>query len=273
MAAIPICRKMTRRSTSMHWTGHTGCVIVAPHLAGMKKKDLGLPQEKEATDRQRRDGMFWRDPDEPYNGGGSFKVACRDERGVMVTIIADNYYGYCKKEVKTQISFAANLYGLCEEEHAGGAIAFATYVLGQDFRAGNAVSLKKARFGDATRLLGQMVEIKPEGYAVDRRYPNILYVPENSEFSVREGSIKWTAGGAAQRLTLERRCDLRASERLSPAHGKAIGRLGVEARWRASPRHAVPQALHRFRRRQIGNLEVHRQRHPRRTRFRRRFPP
>ncbi len=135
----------------MHWTGHTGCVIVAPHLAGIKKKDLGLPHEKDATERQRRDGMFWRDPDEPYNGGGSFKVACRDERGVMVTIIADNYYGYCKKEVKTQISFAANLYGLCEEEHAGGAIAFATYVLGQDFRAANAVSLKKARFSDAMR--------------------------------------------------------------------------------------------------------------------------
>ena len=95
----------------MHWTGHTGCVIVAPHLAGIKKKDVGLPHEKDATERQRRDGMCWRDPDEPYNGGGAFKVACRDARGVMVTIIADNYYGYCKKEVKTQISFAANLYG------------------------------------------------------------------------------------------------------------------------------------------------------------------
>ena len=35
----------------------------------------------------------------------------RDERGVVVTVIADNYYGYCKKEVKTQISFASNLYG------------------------------------------------------------------------------------------------------------------------------------------------------------------
>ena len=111
---------MTRRSTSCTGPGHTGCVIVAPHLAGIKKKDLGLPHERDATERQRRDGMFWRDPDEPYNGGGAFKVACRDERGVMVTIIADNYYGYCKKEVKTQISFAANLYGLCEEEHAGG---------------------------------------------------------------------------------------------------------------------------------------------------------
>src|SRR6202049_4414154 len=146
--------------------------------------------------------MFGPDPDEPYNGGGSFKVSCRDEHGVMITIIADNYYGYCKKEVKTQISFAANLYGLCEEEHAGGAIAFATYVLGQDFRAADAVSLKKAGLRDALRLLGPLAEPRPEGYAVDRRYPDILYVPENSEFSVRKGSVRWNSEGADRQLTL-----------------------------------------------------------------------
>ena len=72
----------------------------------------------------------------------------------MVTIIADNYYGYCKKEVKTQISFAANLFGMCEEEHAGGAIAFATYVLGQEFYAGRTVSLRKAILEEAMRMLG-----------------------------------------------------------------------------------------------------------------------
>jgi len=33
-----------------HWTGHTGCVIVAPHIVGMKKVALGLPREAEATD-------------------------------------------------------------------------------------------------------------------------------------------------------------------------------------------------------------------------------
>ncbi len=48
-------------------------------------------------------------------------------------MIADNYFGYCKKEVKTQISYSANLYGLAEEEHAGGAIAFASYDLGVRF--------------------------------------------------------------------------------------------------------------------------------------------
>ena len=179
----------------MHWTGHTGCVIVAPHLAGIKKKDIGLPHEQDATDRQRRDGMCWTDPAELYNGGGAFKVACRDASGVMVTIIADNYYGYSKKEVKTQISFAANLYGMCEEEHAGGAIAFATYVLGQEFSAANAVSLKKAGFGKAMDLLEPFVERKSEGYAIDRQYPDIFYVPEQSEFSVRKGTVSWKNEG------------------------------------------------------------------------------
>jgi len=47
--------------------------------------------------------------------------------GVIVTIIADNYFGYCKKEVKSQISYSANLSGLYEEEHSGGTVAFPRY--------------------------------------------------------------------------------------------------------------------------------------------------
>ena len=74
---------------------------------------LGLPHYDQATERQRRDGMCWRESDELYNEGSALQsLRCRDHRGVMVTIIADNYYGYCKKEVKTQISYAANLFGL-----------------------------------------------------------------------------------------------------------------------------------------------------------------
>jgi phosphoenolpyruvate carboxykinase (diphosphate) len=186
----------------MHWTGHSGCVILAPHLAGMKKKDAGLPHLGQATERQRRDGMCWRDEAELYNDGGAFKIACRDEQGVMVTIIADNYFGYCKKEVKTQISFAANLYGLCEEEHAGGAIAYPAYVLGQDFSAERPSSIKKKTFEDAVRLLGHRVDVRAEGYAADRAYPGIYYVPENAEFNVRGGFVRWRRDGAAQQLTL-----------------------------------------------------------------------
>jgi hypothetical protein len=187
---------------ALHWTGHTGCVVLAPHLVGMNKRELGLPHVSQATDRQIRDGMCWTTEDERYNNAHPFKVTCRDQRGVMVTIIADNYYGYCKKEVKTQISFAANLFGLCEEEHAGGALAFATYVIGQEFYANRAVSLKAVPFVEAMRTLDGMVEGQPEGYAVDRRFASIYYVPEDAEFRVAQGNISWPQKGGVITIPL-----------------------------------------------------------------------
>lgn len=186
----------------LHWTGHSGCVILAPHLAGLRKKDLLLPHYDQATSRQRRDGMCWRDENELYNDGQAFKLTARDQRGVIVTLIADNYFGYCKKEVKTQISFSANLYGLAEEEHAGGAIAFASYILGLEFFAGRTVLLKEASFHDSMRLLGGAVEVRPEGYAVDRNFPNVYYVPYGAEFSVRAGYVRWPADGGWHSIPL-----------------------------------------------------------------------
>ena len=187
----------------LHWTGHTGCVILAPHIVGMRKKALGLPRYEAATDRQRREGMCWRDENEIYNDGNAFKIVCRDHHGVMVTVIADNYYGYCKKDVKTQISFAANLFGLCEEEHAGGAIAFPAYVLGQEFYAGRTVLTKAVKFTEAMGWLGERIDIQPQGYARDRRYATVFYVPENAEFSVREGVVRWQrANNEWHQLTL-----------------------------------------------------------------------
>jgi hypothetical protein len=186
-----------------HWTGHSGCVILAPHLVGVTKKEVGLPHYDAASERQRRDGMCWKKEDEIYNGGTAFKLAARDHRGIMVTILADNYYGYCKKEVKTQISYATNLFGMCEEEHAGGALAFPAYVLGQQFYAGRTVLTKQVTFEQAMTWLGNRVEIQPERYAVDRAYPNVYYVPGNAEFRVLEGNIKWQLpNGGTHSLTL-----------------------------------------------------------------------
>ena len=185
-----------------HWSGHTGCVILAPHLQGLGKKALGLPHYDAATELQRRDGMCWRHENEIYNDGSAFKLTCRDKRGLIVTIIADNYYGYCKKEVKTQISYATNLFGLCEEEHAGGAIAFPAYVLGREFYAGRTVLTKPVVFEAAMNLLGDRVELKHERYAVDRKYPDVFYVPENADFLVREGCVRWPFNGTTHSLVL-----------------------------------------------------------------------
>jgi len=185
-----------------HWTGHTGCVILAPHLVGLRKKDVGLPPIAQATARQKRDGMCWAEENELYNGGLAFKITCRDARGVMVTIIADNYYGYCKKEVKTQISYAANLFGLAEEEHSGGALAYSTYILGQDFYADHNFTLHPTTFEKAMATLGAAVDVQPGRYAIDKTYPTLFYVPENAQFHVPQGTVSWTHEGSTHALPL-----------------------------------------------------------------------
>ncbi len=173
------------------WTGHTGCVVLAPHLTGVPKRAIGLPAWADATERQRRDGMCWREPDEPYNGGSPFKLTARDASGVIVTLISDNYFGYCKKEVKTQISFAANLLGGAEEEHAGGAIVFPSYDLGEDFQLAANLPGVDHTFDGAMALQGNMVEAQPGGWARDGAYPNIHYVPESARFDLRTQLIAW----------------------------------------------------------------------------------
>ena len=90
---------------------------------------------------------------------------------MVVTLIADNYFGYCKKEVKTQISYSANLYGFAEEEHAGGALVFPSYNEGQeytDLTAGDEYTLQAVMGRDADRFVPQ-----PEGHALDRLHPHL----------------------------------------------------------------------------------------------------
>ncbi len=95
---------------------------------------------------------------------------------MIVTLIADNYFGYCKKEVKTQISYAANLFGNAEEEHAGGALAFASYNLGQEFDA-DAVPATTTPSPTCCERDPERFELQPEGYAVDREHPHIVLRP------------------------------------------------------------------------------------------------
>jgi hypothetical protein len=185
-----------------HWTGHTGCVILAPHLVNATKPEVGLPRFEAATERQQRDRMCWRDPAERYNDGQPFKLTARDASGVILTIIADNYFGYCKKEVKTQISFAANLYGLAEEEHSGGALVYPSYDLADEFSGDLHVRNRGHNFEEMTRLYGDLMEAKPEGYAVDRRFHDILYISEKVRFDLNRQTVSWPHHGQTQKLKL-----------------------------------------------------------------------
>jgi len=184
------------------WTGHTGWVILATHLIHLKKKDLGLPHYNDATERQHRDGMCWNSEDEKYNDGKAFKITARDERGVVITIIADNYFGYCKKEVKTQISYSANLFGLAEEEHAGGALAFPSYDLGERFSLEDFSPKDSLSFSEIIRLFGDIMHLQPEGYGIDKKYPNLFYVPENSQFNLFEQTVSWLLNDETKTIKL-----------------------------------------------------------------------
>jgi hypothetical protein len=180
-----------------HWTGHTGCVILAPHLTQLTKKALGLPPVADATERQKRDGMCWKAEDEKYNNGVPFKLTCRTSDGVIVTLIADNYYGYCKKEVKTQISFAANLFGNVEEEHAGGAIAFASYNLGDEYVPDSRAGADGRTWAHVVKDYADLMDLKPEGYGVDKQHPNLVYIPETARASLKRLEVFWPAAGGA----------------------------------------------------------------------------
>ena len=172
------------------WTGHTGCVILAPHLTTLTKKELGLPSWEEATERQRRDGQCWKDEAELYNDGKAFKCVARDERGVIVTVIADNYFGYCKKEVKTQIGYSANLFGCVEEEHAGGAVAYPRYNLGQEYtdtHTPEGLTLEHVVERNPGRF-----ERREDGSAVAIDDPTVVLVPAGAHYSMRSQTITWT---------------------------------------------------------------------------------
>ncbi|MDA1273441.1 MAG: hypothetical protein O2960_05235 [Verrucomicrobia bacterium] len=185
-----------------HWTGHSGCVILAPHLIGVTKKEVGLPCWETATENQRRDHMCWKSEEERYNDGTAFKLTCRDQSGVIVTLIADNYFGYCKKEVKTQISYAANLFGSCEEEHAGGAIVYPSYDLGEEFSGHLHVRRMGHTFGEVVSLYGERMESNPEGYAIDKQFPEIVYVSEDALFDLHNQRVSWLQNGVEKSIKL-----------------------------------------------------------------------
>jgi hypothetical protein len=185
-----------------HWTGHTGGVLLAPHLTSLTKKQLGLPHFDDAVERQRRDGMCWRNESERYNDGQAFKLTCRTDAGVIFTIVADNYYGYCKKEVKTQISFAANLYGNVEEEHAGGAIAFSSYSTGDEYQP-DSRTVNGRTFDDVVHDYGPVMHVKPEGYGIDNNFPNLIYIPDDARANILRQEVWWTQNSREQAIPLE----------------------------------------------------------------------
>ncbi|WP_286325312.1 hypothetical protein [Cutibacterium acnes] len=199
------------------WSGHSGCIILAPHLNLIRKVDLGLPHVDQATDRQRRDGMCWSDESELYNEGKPFKLCARDESGVILTIVADNYFGYCKKEVKTQISYSANLFGLAEEEHSGGARAYISHNEGQEY----ATPVCDQTVSDVVMANPDHFEMLSDGQARVLDIDDVVLVPGGTKFSLRDGTVSWDNGDHSIRMRADTEYISPAGYRIHMVHNDA----------------------------------------------------
>ena len=190
---------------------------------------------------------------------------------MIVTVIADTYFGYCKEEVKAQISYSANLFGNAEEEHSGGALVFASYDLGQEFTetsAGDSYSLAEVLGRDPDRFAAQ-----PPGHALDLQQPHIVLVPAHARYSLRAMTVSWTdAGGRRQSIPAASRPGVPGPERLQREDRPATQRSdGLEPDRHRAHGYVVPQAGDRLRWRQVGDLQGHQRRFRLRVRVRRRL--
>jgi phosphoenolpyruvate carboxykinase (diphosphate) len=180
----------------------------------------------------------------------------------MVTLIADNYFGYCKKEVKTQISYAANLSANAEEEHAGGALVFPSFDLGEDFQLGRSPSappttLRGCCRGSATGRSSS----SPRATHSTATTPTSSTCRRTSRSDLARPVRHWTRGGETRKPDLLARLDLRAAPPATRSRCNQARTRGGAGGWSApAERHLLPQAVHRLRRRQVRDLQVHRRR-------------
>ena len=42
------------------------------------------------------------------------------------------------------------------------------------------------------------MDVKAEGYAVDKKFPDIIYIPEDAHFDLKNQKVSWSGGGRAQ---------------------------------------------------------------------------
>ena len=214
-------------------------MILAPHLVGLTKKELGLPHVDEATERQRRDGMCWKNEDEIYNDGERLqdhlpRPARRDgddHRRQLLRLLQEgsqNADQLRREPVRAR----------AKRSMPAGRIAFPAYVLGQDFYADRTVHAEdRPRSTTRCSCSATASSCKPEGYAVDRRYPDILYVPENAEFNVRDGRRPLDADGKTHEHHAARRRHLCPAVGLQDAAGETACRRSL-----APGRHRAPTA-------------------------------
>jgi len=102
---------------------------------------------------------------------GPLQTDCRDA-AVHCHRHCDNYYGYCKKEVKTQISYV-RISLACARRNTRRRHCVLRLRDWPGILRRRTVLTKQVIFEDAMKYLVTASISRPERYAVDRNYPNV----------------------------------------------------------------------------------------------------
>ena len=100
------------------------------------------------------------------------------------------------------VSFSANLIGLAEEEHAGGTLAFTGYDLGEDFQLSQYFPEVEQTFDGVIARYIDLIDVQPEGYAIDKKYKDIIYLPEDARIELNKQNISWSKDGIEESIKL-----------------------------------------------------------------------
>ena len=240
-----------------HWTGHSGCVILAPHLTRLRKKDLGLPHVSRATDAERAAGMCWADEGELYNDGRPFKITSREHRRrdghdpgrQLLRLLQEG--GEDPDRLQRQPVRPGR--GGARRRRAG----VRHLQPGRPLRAGAGADREReppVRGGaGAGRPAGDVP--RPRATPPTAIYPEIHYMPEDMEIDVHPPGHQVDQQGPGAAPQAPARPHLHPPERLQGAPGEAPRGAELAADRHGARGRLLPQAVHRLGRRQVGDQQ------------------
>ena len=89
-----------------------------------------------------------------------------------------------------------------EEEHAGGTLAFTAYDLGEDFQLSQHYPEVDQTFEGVAARYADLINLQPAGYAIDKKFDNIIYIPEGAHFELNCQRITWAKDDVKQAIKL-----------------------------------------------------------------------
>ncbi len=79
----------------------------------------------------------------------------------------------------------------------------ASGVAGQEYGVDSRTREPGYSFADMVARYGELMAVQPEGYAIDKAYPDVVYVPQNLRMDLNAQTVSWEHAGATRSIRLQ----------------------------------------------------------------------